>query len=40
MEIVLLPGAKEDLNFWVKTGNNRILKKISILIEAIMQSHY
>jgi len=27
MEIVLLPKAKDDLNFWVRTGNKTILKK-------------
>lgn len=28
MEIVLLPKAKDDLNFWVRAGNKTILKKI------------
>jgi len=40
LEIVLLPEAKEDLNFWVKTGNKTILKKISFLIQAIIESPY
>lgn len=35
MQIIFLPGAKEDLDFWVKTGNKSIVKKITQLIEAI-----
>jgi toxin YoeB len=35
MEIVFLPDADDDLNFWVKTGNKAMLKKIAQLIEAI-----
>lgn len=35
MQIIFLPDAKEDLNFWVKTGNKSIIKKITQLIEAI-----
>jgi toxin YoeB len=40
MEIVLLPEAEEDLDFWVKSGNKAILKKISQLIESILQSPF
>lgn len=40
MEIVLLPEAKEDLDFWVKTSNKTILKKISRLVEAITLNPY
>jgi toxin YoeB len=40
MEIVFLPEAKEDLNYWVKTGNKPILKKIAQLVEAIQQSPF
>jgi len=29
MEIVLLPKAKDDLNFWVRAGNKAILKKMA-----------
>jgi len=29
MEIVFLPDAKRDLDFWVKTGNKSIVKKIT-----------
>jgi len=31
MEIVFLPNADDDLNYWVKTGNKQILKKITQL---------
>ncbi|HZK92671.1 MAG TPA: Txe/YoeB family addiction module toxin [Prolixibacteraceae bacterium] len=40
MEIVLLPKAKDDLNFWVRAGNKTILKKIGRMIEAITQNPY
>ena len=35
MEIVFAPQAKKDLDFWIKSGNKGILKKISVLIEDI-----
>lgn len=40
MEIVLLPDADNDLNFWNKTGNKSILKKITQLIAAIKESPF
>jgi toxin YoeB len=40
MEIVFSPAAKEDLSFWVKSGNKVVLQKISKLIEAINQNPY
>jgi toxin YoeB len=40
MEIVFLPDAKEDLNFWVKTGNKLFIKKIARLIEDIKQTPF
>lgn len=40
MEIVFLPEAKKDLDFWVNTGNKAILKKISQLIKAIIENPY
>jgi toxin YoeB len=40
MHIVLLPEAKEDLEYWVKTGNKNVLKKISRLIVAITLNPY
>lgn len=40
MEIVLLPDADNDLNFWKKTGNKPILKKIAQLIVAIKDNPF
>ena len=40
MEIVFLPKADEDLQFWIKTGNKAILKKIAKLTEAILENNY
>ncbi len=35
MQIIFEPDAKEDLDFFVKSGNKAVLKKITQLIEAI-----
>jgi toxin YoeB len=35
MEIVLLKHAKEDRDYWLKTGNRRIMKRITELLEDI-----
>lgn len=40
MEIEYTLQAKEDLDFWKKSNNVAILKKIRKLIEDIMQSPY
>lgn len=40
MEIIYLPKADEDLNFWINSGNKAILKKIAHLTEAIVQDPY
>ncbi|MDT8415642.1 MAG: Txe/YoeB family addiction module toxin [Flavobacteriaceae bacterium] len=40
MEIVFLPDAKRDLDFWVKTGNKSIVKKITLLIASIRESSF
>ncbi len=40
MEIVYLPKADDDLDFWIKTGNKPVLKKIAQLTEAIMNTPY
>ena len=37
MEIVFLPDAQRDLDFWIKTGNKSVIKKITQLIEAIKE---
>lgn len=40
MEIIFLPDAQADLDFWVKTGNKIVLKKIAQLVEAIKESPF
>ena len=40
MEIVFLPEAEADLDFWIKSGNKTILKKIANLIEAIGENPF
>ena len=40
MEIVFLPDAEEDLNYWIRTGNKSALKKISQLMAAILLNPY
>ena len=37
MEIVLLPQAEEDLHYWQKTGEARILKRIRALLADILE---
>ena len=40
MEIIFSKKAKSDLDFWVKSGNKVILKKISELIRAIQNNPF
>lgn len=40
MEIVYLPEAEKDLNYWIKTGNKVILKKIAQLTKSILDNPY
>jgi toxin YoeB len=40
MEVVFSEKAKNDLDFWSKSGNKTILKKISKLIKAIQENPY
>ncbi len=40
MEIVFLPAAKNDLDFWVKAGNKSLIKKITELILSIQKDPY
>lgn len=40
MEVIFLPQADDDLNFWIKTGNKPILKKIAKLTEAIIENPF
>jgi toxin YoeB len=40
MQVVLLPTAKKDLDFWKHTGNKMILAKISLLTEDIVNNPF
>jgi toxin YoeB len=40
MQIIYTPKATEHLNFWIKTGNKIILKKIVQLTEAIIENPF
>jgi toxin YoeB len=40
MEIVFSAKAKKDLDFWTKSGNKNILKKISQLLRAIQENPF
>lgn len=35
-----MPEAKADLDFWIKSGNKSVLKKITQLIESIIGTPY
>lgn len=37
MEIVLLEQAKKDRDYWKSTGNTRVMKRISALLEDIQK---
>lgn len=40
MEVIYLTRADEDLQYWIKTGNKAVLKKIAQLTTAIIENHY
>jgi toxin YoeB len=40
MQITYTPKAKEHLDFWVKTGNKPVLKKILELTKSIIESPF
>jgi toxin YoeB len=40
VEIILLPEAEADLMHWKQSGNKPILKKISTLIQAIVENPF
>lgn len=40
MEIIYLPKAEEDLEFWIKNGNRPILQKIAQLTEDIVRNPF
>jgi toxin YoeB len=35
MEVIFLPDAQDDLDYWIKTGNKSVLKKIANLVQSI-----
>jgi len=40
MQITYTPKAKEHLDFWIKTGNKPVLKKILQLTKAIIENPF
>lgn len=40
MEVVLLPEAEKHLDFWKKSGNQMVRKRITALIKAIVDSPF
>lgn len=40
MEIIYTDEAKQDMSFWVKSGNQSIIKKIKILLKDIQQNPF
>lgn len=40
MQIIFTPKAKEHLDFWAKTGNKPVLKKITQLTRSIIENPY
>lgn len=40
MEVIITNRAKRDLDYWKKTGNLDVLKKIRFLVEAIKESPF
>ena len=40
MQIIFTPKAKEDLDFWIKSGNKSVLRKILQFTKAICDNPY
>lgn len=40
MEMIFSPEAIEDLNYWKKSGNKAVQKKIEVLLVAIQENPY
>lgn len=40
MEVIYSPKAQRDIEFWKKSGNKSIMKKITVLIEDIINHPY
>jgi len=40
VEVILLPLAQEDVEYWKKSGNKQVEQKITNLIKAIVESPF
>ena len=40
MEIIYLPQADQDLQYWIKTGNKAILRKIALITIDILKTPF
>lgn len=40
MELIFLPEAEDHLEFWKKSGNKTIQKKIDLLLRAILENPF
>ena len=40
MEIELTPAAEKDLNYWKKTNNSLVLKRIRDLLESVLETPF
>ena len=40
MEIVFLEQAKADIEYWKKSGNKKVMTRISVLLEDILKHPY
>lgn len=40
MEIIFTIQAEEDLNYWKRTNNTSVLKRIRVLLENILETPY
>jgi len=40
VEVILLPQAQEDVEYWKKSGNKQVEQKITNLIKAIVESPF
>jgi toxin YoeB len=40
MQIVFTPEAKKEFDFWVKSGNKSVLKKIGDLVKGIQENPF
>jgi toxin YoeB len=40
MKIIFAPGALEDIEYWKRTGNTAILKRIQLLLKSIQEDPF